>query len=112
MIVAAATTSLLSMYLGFKLLSGTTLNKIAKTSMWVTFILVFALLMVALGYMRVDQLVQDVAVGISVAALLFVGTMLNTHGFFSLIVCKSLCFCCAALLVFYTLTAHGLVSMA
>jgi hypothetical protein len=112
MIVAASVTSLLSMYLGIVLRSGTVLNKVAKSSMWVTFIIAFALLMVALGYMRADQLVQDVAVGISCASLLFVGTLLNTKGILLLIIAKMMCFTVTALLVFNTLLAHGVVQLA
>ena len=112
MIVAASVTSLLSLFLAHSLSSKSLLNKIAKASMVVTLILSLALLSTALGYLKLAEVVNLVAIVASVVSLIFVGTMLNTHGVFILIVCKSLCWCCASLLVFYTLASYGLVTIA
>lgn len=112
MIVAATVALLLSLYLAAVLLSSTLLNKIAKASMGITLILSFALLMAALGYVKIDQSVQEIAILFAVVSFLFVGTMLNTHGRFLLITSKMMCFTVAALFVFNVLLERGLVQMA
>jgi hypothetical protein len=112
MIVAAAVALLLSLYLATVLLSNTLLNKIAKASMGITLILSFAMLMAALGYVKIDQTVQEIAILFAVASFVFVGTMLNTHGRLLLITSKLMCFTVSALFVFNVLLVRGLVSMA
>lgn len=103
---------LLSAFLSYTLASTSTFNRMMKTSMAVTSFSALLMLSGCLGYLKIDPMVQDVLIGVSVLSLLVVGTMINTHGFLLLILTKGFCFTLSALYIFNMLLVHGYIVLA
>lgn len=61
--------------------------------------------------MTAEQLVVDVAIGVSVASMLMVGTLINTAGNLWLIISRLMCFTMSAMYVFNALIMHGVVTL-